>query len=234
MRIAGSTVLITGANRGLGRALAHAALARGATKVYAGARDPDTVDLDGVTPLRLDITDPRSAAEAASSASDVDILINNAGVSTASDLVTGDLDTIRLEMETQFFGTLNMVRAFAPVLKSNGGGAIVNVLSALSWFSIKGANAYAASKAAEWSLTNGVRLELAAQGTTVTGVYLGVVDTDMTKDYDGPKLPTSMVAGTALDGLEAGKIEVLVDQWSADVKAALARDPREFYGAQIA
>ncbi|HEY3466130.1 MAG TPA: SDR family oxidoreductase [Amycolatopsis sp.] len=234
MKIAGARILITGANRGLGNALARAALARGAAKVYAGARNPASVDLAGVTPIGLDITDPASVAAAASAATDVDVLINNAGVSTYTDLVTGDLDTIRFEMETQFFGTLNMVRAFAPVLKANGGGAIVNVLSALSWFSIEGSNAYAASKAAAWSLTNGVRLELAKQGTTVTGVHLGVVDTDMTKDYDGPKLPPSTVADAALDGLEAGELEVLADQWSADVKAALARDPREFYGARIA
>lgn len=234
MKIAGARILITGANRGLGNALARAALARGAAKVYAGARNPASVDLAGVTPIGLDITDPASVAAAASGATDVDVLINNAGVSTYTDLVTGDLDTIRFEMETQFFGTLNMVRAFAPVLKANGGGAIVNVLSALSWFSIEGSNAYAASKAAAWSLTNGVRLELAKQGTTVTGVHLGVVDTDMTKDYDGPKLPPSTVADAALDGLEAGELEVLADQWSADVKAALARDPREFYGARIA
>ena len=234
MKIVGSTVLITGSNRGIGHALARAAVARGAAKVYAGARNPDTIDLDGVTPLRVDITDPQSVAAAASIASDADIVINNAGVSTFSDLVTGDLDAIRLEMETQFFGTLSMVRAFAPVLKSNGGGAIVNILSALSWFSYKGANAYAASKAAAWSLTNGVRLELAGQGTTVTGVFLGAADTDMTKGYDGPTLPASAVADAALDGLEANKIEVLVDEWSADIKASLAQDPRKFYGAQLA
>ena len=233
MKITGSVALVTGANRGIGRQFARLLLERGAAKVYATARKPESVDIPGVETLRLDITDPASIAAAASAAGDVDLLINNAGVTTYTNLVAGDMDKIRLEMDTHFYGTLGMVRAFAPVLATNGGGAIVNVLSALSWFSHDGANAYAAAKAAAWSLTNGVRLELAPQKTLVTGVHLGAADTDMMAGYDGPKTDPADVVRAVLDGVEAGSLEVVVDKWSADVKASLARDPAEFYGQAL-
>ena len=178
--------------------------------------------------LRLDLTDPDSVAAAAAAAGDVTLLVNNAGIATGTNLL-GDLDQVRLEMETHYFGTLSVVRAFAPVLAAGGGGAIVNVLSALSWFSYDGANAYAAAKAAEWSMTNGIRLELAAQGTQVTGIHVGAVATDIMADYDGPKADPADVVRAVLDGLEAGKIEVVVDDWSAMIKATLAGDPADFY-----
>ncbi|RAO34080.1 hypothetical protein PSN13_02947 [Micromonospora saelicesensis] len=129
------------------------------------------------------------------------------------------------------FGTLDMVRAFAPVLGTNGGGGILNVLSAMSWFSYDGANAYGVAKAAEWSLTNGIRLELAGQGTLVTGLHLGSADTDMSAGYHGEKIDPADVVRAALDGVEAGRIEVLADEWSAYVKASLANDPSEFFVA---
>jgi NAD(P)-dependent dehydrogenase (short-subunit alcohol dehydrogenase family) len=229
MQIEGSVALVTGANRGIGRHFAQELRARGAAKVYATARRPELVDLPGVEVLPLDITDPASVAAVAKAAGDVTLLVNNAGISTGADLITGDLATIRLELETHFFGTLHMVRAFAPVLGANGGGAIVNVLSALSWFSYPGANSYSVAKAAQWSLTNGIRLELAAQGTLVTGVHLGAADTEMMGDYDGPKIDPAVVVATTLDGVAAGRLEVVVDDWSAAVKAALAGDPAEFY-----
>jgi NAD(P)-dependent dehydrogenase (short-subunit alcohol dehydrogenase family) len=229
MKISNSIALVTGANRGIGRHLAQQLLERGATKVYATARRPELVDLPGAQVLRLDITDPESVAAAAAAASDVTVLINNAGITTHTNLITGDPARIRLEMDTHFYGTLAMARAFAPVLGANGGGAIVNVLSALSWFSYDGANAYAAAKAAEWSLTNGIRLELRGQGTQVTGVHLGAADTDLMAGYDGPMIDPADVARAALDGVEAEQFEVVVDDWSAHVKASLARDPRDFY-----
>ena len=228
MQLANSTALITGANRGLGRHFAEQLLAWGA-KVYATARRPELIDIPGAQPLQLDITDPASVAAAAAAAQDVTLLINNAGVSTFSNFITGDLGQIRLEMETQYFGTLNVVRAFAPILAVNGGGGILNVLSALSWFSYDGVNAYAAVKAAEWSLTNGIRLELFGQGTQVTGVHLGSADTDMTAGYEGDKLDPALVVHAALAGLAAGQMEVLVDDWSKAIKAALAHDPSAFY-----
>lgn len=225
--------LVTGANRGLGREFARQLRDRGAT-VYAAARRPESVDLDGVRALALDITDPASVAAAAEAAPDVTLVVNNAGVSLGQNLVTGDLGEIRREMDIMFFGTLDVVRAFAPVLARNGGGAVLNVLSALSWFSLPGTGSYSAAKAALWSLTNSVRLELAGQGTQVTGLHLGAADTDMTADYDGPKADPADIVRVALDGLAAGEIEVVADEWSATVKASLAADPAEFYDRLLA
>ena len=227
MKLDGSTALVTGANRGLGKQFARQLVERGA-KVYATARNPEHIDLAGVETLPLDITDSAAVA-AARVASDVTLLVNNAGIATYQNLVTGDLEKIRLELETHFFGTLSMVRAFAPILAANGGGAILNVLSALSWFSYDGANAYSAAKAAQWSLTNGIRLELAVQGTQVTGLHLGAADTDMMAGYDGEMNDPADVVRAALDGIEAGKLEVLIDEDSRQAKAALSADPSEVY-----
>ncbi|AEN10039.1 MULTISPECIES: SDR family oxidoreductase [unclassified Streptomyces] len=229
MQIAGSTALVTGANRGIGRHFAEQLVARGAKKVYATARRPESVDLPGVEVLRLDITDPDSVAAAARAAQDVDLLVNNAGISTYTNLVDGDLDAVHREMDTHFYGTLHVVRAFAPVLAANGGGAILNVLSALSWFSYDGTNAYAAAKAAEWSLTNGVRIELAPRGTLVTGLHLGAADTDIAASYTGEKADPADIARAGLDGVAAGAFEVVADEWSAHVKASLAAAPERFY-----
>ncbi|MFC3495397.1 SDR family oxidoreductase [Glycomyces rhizosphaerae] len=232
MQIQGATALVTGANRGIGRHFAQQLLDRGAVKVYAAARNPESIDLPGVEPIRLDITDPASVAAAAKTAADVTILINNAGISTRENLVVGEESVIRQEMETNYYGPLNTIRAFAPILAAGGGGAILNVLSALSWLSPGGmANAYAASKAAAWSLTNGVRLELAAQGTQVTGLHVGAVDTDMLADMDVPKNDPADVARVGLDAIESGALEVLVDQDTRDIKAALSGDLLALYPA---
>lgn len=228
MKIADSVALVTGANRGIGRHFAEQLLARGA-KVYATARRPHLVDLPGVKVLPLDITDPDSIAAAAAAAPDVSLLVNNAGIATNQNLVTGDRDKIRLEMDTHFFGTLDTIRAFAPVLAANGGGAILNVLSTLSWLSFEGANAYSAAKAAEWSLTNGVRLELAAQRTAVAGLYLSATDTDMVAAFDVKKNDPADVARLALDGIEEGRLEIIADEDTAVVKAALSSDPSALY-----
>lgn len=239
MRLHGATALITGANRDLGRHFAEQLLRRGAAKVYATARRPELVDLPGAEVLPLDITGPASVAAAAAAAGDVDLLINNAGVSLGVNLVDGDLDTIRLTLDTHFYGTLAMIRAFAPVLAGNGGGAILNVLSALSFQSYDGNNAYAVAKSAQWSLTNGVRLELAGQGTLVTGLVFGPTATKTMKAYaekvlKGGALPDGVmndpvdIVRTALDGVEAGKIEILADGFGAAAKASLAGDPRAF------
>jgi NAD(P)-dependent dehydrogenase (short-subunit alcohol dehydrogenase family) len=221
MNIAGRTALVSGANRGLGRALAAELLSRGA-KVYAGARNPDDVDLPDAIPVHLDITSPPSVAAAADVAAEVTILINNAGISTASSLLGGELAKIRLEMETHYFGTLTMIRAFAPIIAANGGGAILNMLSGLSWYSFPGDAGYCAAKSAEWSLTNSLRLQLAEQGTRVSGLHVGYVDTDMVKDVAAPKLDPEIVAETAVDGIAAGDYEILVDEGSRQLQASLA------------
>ena len=222
-----TTALITGANRGLGHHFAAELLARGAT-VYAAAREPATIDLPGVRPVALDVTDPDAVTAAADLAHDVDLLVNNAGISTGAPLL-GDLDAVRAEMDVNFWGALSMARAFAPVLAAIGGGAIVNVASALSWFAAPGAGAYAVSKAANWNMSNALRLELAAQGTQVTSVHLGLADTDMSASLQGPKTDPAVVVRTVLDAVQAGDLEVVVDDWSAMVKASLADDPRAFY-----
>lgn len=231
MNVTDQIALVTGANRGIGRQFVLELLDRGARTVYATARRPETLDFRDprVVPLRLDLLDHNSIVAAAAVAADATLVVNNAGISTGAVLVAGDLAELGREMDTHFWGTLDVVREFAPVLSSNGGGAIVNVLSALSWFSSPAAGGYAAAKAAAWNMTNGVRLELAGQGTLVQGVHLGAADTDLMADYDGPKIDPRDVARRSLDGLAAGSIEVVVDDWSAMVKASLAGDPAAFY-----
>ncbi|BBJ43490.1 short-chain dehydrogenase [Streptomyces antimycoticus] len=230
MDIKNSIALVTGANRGFGRHLAEQLLSRGAAKVYSTARDASTVDLPGVIPLQLDITDPGSVAEAAAAASDVTLLLNNAGVSTHTDFLGGEMENIRLEMETHYFGTLGMVRAFAPVLARNGGGAVLNVLSVLSWLHFPNYGAYSAAKAAAWAMTNVVRQELASQNTDVTALHVGYMDTDMA-DYVDPsdKVDPANVARQALDGIEVRALEVVADGKSRNAKAALSKTLEEVY-----
>ncbi|MEU6024841.1 SDR family oxidoreductase [Micromonospora sp. NPDC047134] len=231
MNIADQIALVTGANRGIGRQFVLELLARGARKVYATARRPETLSFDDprVVPLRLDLLDHDTIRAAAATATDVTVLVNNAGIATGAQLVTGDLTEVRREMDTHFWGTLEMIRQFTPVLAAGGGGAIVNVLSALSWFAAPGTGSYSAAKAAEWNMTNAVRLELAPQGTLVQGVLLGAADTTMSAGYDGPKIEAREVPRLSLDGLEAGSIEVIVDDWTAMVKSSLSGDPAPFY-----
>jgi len=222
MQIETSTALVTGASRGLGRSFA-AELARRGAKVYAAARNPDAVDVPGVIPVRLDITDPASVAEAAAATGDVTLLINNAGSSTGAGLLDGELADIRLELDTHFFGTLAVTRAFAPQLATAaGGGAVLNVLSVLSWVSLPGSGAYSAAKAAQWALTNGLRLQLAAEGIKVTALHVGYMDTDMARHVTSPKLDPAVVAGLALDAVADGQAEVLADDISRQVQQGLA------------
>jgi NAD(P)-dependent dehydrogenase (short-subunit alcohol dehydrogenase family) len=221
MKIAGSTAFVTGANRGLGRAVAAELLARGA-RVYAGARQPDSVDLEGAIPVAIDITDPASVAAAAAAAGDVTILINNAGISTGTSLLTGDYDDVRRELEANYLGPLTVIRAFAPTIANNGGGSILNVLSVLSWISLPGNGAYNAAKSAAWSMTNAVRQELAPQHIRVSGLHVGYIDTDLARGVTAPKNDPAVVAATAIDGIEADSYEILADELSAQVRAGLA------------
>ncbi|KRD07970.1 short-chain dehydrogenase [Mycobacterium sp. Root265] len=216
------TALVTGANRGLGRQFAAELSARGA-KVYAAARRPETVDLPGVIPVQLDITDPESIRRAAEIAGDVTVLINNAGVSTRAGLLDGTMDDIRLEMETHFFGTLQVIRAFAPVIERNGGGAILDVLSVLSWLHPATSGAYSSAKAAAWALTDAVRDELSPKGIQVSALHVGYMDTDMVSYIPADqKTDPAEVARLALDGLFAGDREILADELTRQVKAGLS------------
>nr|WP_322974020.1 SDR family NAD(P)-dependent oxidoreductase [Actinacidiphila oryziradicis] len=188
------------------------------------------IDFADVTPLYLDLLDERSIADAAAAAQDVTLLVNNAGIATGANLLTDDLDMLRQDLETHLFGTLRVIRAFAPALASHGGGAIVNLLSVLSWVATaEGSGSYSVAKAAEWNMTNSVRLELAGQGTLVQGVHLGAADTDMMAGRDAPKIDPADVARASLDGVQVGAIEVLVDAPSRFVKAALSGDPAQLY-----
>ncbi|MGV9557251.1 SDR family oxidoreductase [Streptomyces sp. NPDC003522] len=225
MNINGATALVTGANRGIGRHLAAQLVERGA-KVYAAARRPESIDLDGVEVLALDISDPDAVTAAARTADDVNLLVNNAGIGGGA--LLGDLQAVHAALDVNFWGTLSMARAFAPVLAANGGGSIVNMASSASWFVFPGSSAYAVSKAAVWSMSRALRQEMAGQGTLVTSVHLGAADTDMMKGYDMPKMDPADVARITLDGVEADAVEVVVDEFTEMVKASLSRDPREF------
>ncbi|GIF15989.1 SDR family oxidoreductase [Actinoplanes teichomyceticus] len=222
MELDHAVVLVTGANRGLGRHFAAQLLERGA-KVYAGARNPDSVDLPGAIAVRVDVTDPASVERAVQAAPDVTLLINNAGSGTGQPLIGGDLELIRLEMETHYFGTLTTTRAFAPVIEGNGGGAILNVLSVLSWYHPGALGAYTAAKAAAWALTDAVREQLAPRGITVSALHVGYMDTDMAAAVaDEQKIDPAVVARLALDGVAAGVPEILADDVTRAVKAGLA------------
>ncbi|WAC92621.1 SDR family oxidoreductase [Mycobacterium sp. Aquia_213] len=231
MDIKGSVVLVTGANRGIGAEWVRQLRERGAAKIYAGARALHSVSAaDGVVPIALDVTNRAQVAGAAEQAQDVRIVINNAAVSYRQPLVGGDLDKMRNEFETNVFGLVYVAEAFAPVLKANGGGAIVNALSAVSWFSFPGMAGYSATKSAAWNLTDALRLELQDQGTLVVALHSGAVSTPMGDNFPIDKIDPHQVVTAALDGLQAGDTEVLADDISRVIKSTLTSDPSR-YGA---
>lgn len=226
MQLHNATVLITGANRGIGLAFAREALARGARKVYAGARHPASVTLAGVEPIALDVTDPAAVAAAARHASDVTLVVNNAGIASFGGfLAEGGEASARAHLETNFFGLLRVSQAFAPVLAAHGGGALLNVLSVASWINSPMLSVYGASKSAAWALTNGLRHDLRAQGTQVLGLHMGFVDTDLTRGIEMPKSTPEAIVRRAFDALEAGAEEVLGDELTQQVKRGLSAEP---------
>jgi NAD(P)-dependent dehydrogenase (short-subunit alcohol dehydrogenase family) len=226
--LTGRVALVTGANRGLGAAFVAELLARGATKVYAAARRPESVTVTDprVVPLELDVTDAESIRRAAEAAPDVTVLVNNAGISVNQSLVSGDLAETHREFDTNFWGPVLTTRAFAPGIAANGGGAIVNMHSALSWYAI---GSYSATKAALWSASNSARVELEPQGIQVVGVHVGWVDTDMAANADGYKVPPTQVVAEALDAVAAGDAEAIVGETAQQVKAVLHQDVRVLY-----
>lgn len=226
-QLEGSVVLVTGAQGGLGREFVAQALARGAGKVYASARSPQQWDDPRVVPLRIDVTDEASVAAAAQAATDVTVVVNNAGVHGAGSLLASPVSEVERVFATNVFGALRVAKAFAPALGRNGGGALVDVLSVLSWLAIAGG--YSASKAALWSLTGSLRLELAPQGTQVVGAHLGYTDTPMIAGLDVEKNDPADVVAAIWDAVEAGEPEALVDQVSRDVRAALSGPVEALY-----
>lgn len=220
VNIEGSTVVVTGGQRGLGKAIVAELLQRGVAKVYATARTPQPSADPRVVSVALDVTKPDSVAALANTASDATIVINNAGVLGAPKLLTSDIEEVRAVFETNYFGALRVAKAFAPILADNGGGALVDIHSVLSW--VGGFGGYGDSKAAFWSATNSLRIELEKQGTQVTGVHLSYTETDMTNGFDVPKNDPRQVAREIADGIERGDAEVLADDDTRHIKAALS------------
>jgi NAD(P)-dependent dehydrogenase (short-subunit alcohol dehydrogenase family) len=230
MKLQNAVALVTGANRGLGLAFAKALVAAGA-KVYAAARDPASVKLPGVEAVKLDVISAAEVEALARKLGDVTLIVNNAGIAHGSSfLAPGGIEAQRAELETNFFGPLLLARAFAPALAKNGGGAIVNVLSALSWVSSPAFATYCASKSAAWSLSNGLRHELKAQGTQVLSLHVGYMDTDMVRHVTAPKANPDNVVRDTLVALEAGKSEILADDTSRMVKKGLSAEPGLYLG----
>ncbi|RLP78007.1 SDR family NAD(P)-dependent oxidoreductase [Mycetocola tolaasinivorans] len=224
-----AVVLVTGANGGLGVHFVEQALARGAAKVYATARTPRTWEDPRVTPLRLDVTDPASIAEVLAQTGDTTVLINNAGIEIFGRLIDTTPEALRGIYETNVFGPIALVQAYAPTLAGHGGGAIINVHSALSWFSIPGA--YSSTKSAFWGATNSLRIELAGQGTHVLGAHLGYTDTPMIEHVDAPKGDPADVVANIYAALEAGEHEALADETARGAHASLSAPIAERYAA---
>ncbi|MEU9193181.1 SDR family oxidoreductase [Streptomyces hundungensis] len=218
--VADKVAVVTGGRRGLGAALVDELLERGARKVYSTARSPYVDGRSAVVTAQLEVQSAESVTAFARVATDAEIVFNNAGVLLPSALLAGDLEDAIETFNVNVFGPLRIARAFAPVLAANGGGAFVNMHSVLSW--LAGSGAYGASKAAAWSVTNSLRLELAPQNTQVVGVHAGFIDTDMVSAIERPKATPPEVAVRIVDGLEAGEVEVLADDVTAKVKAALS------------
>jgi NAD(P)-dependent dehydrogenase (short-subunit alcohol dehydrogenase family) len=233
MNIESLHLLITGANRGLGRALVEAALEHGAAKVYAGARDPRQLAevasrfTGRVLPLAIDLTRPDTIASAVAQVSTLDLLVNNAGRYSPGLLTQAELDDIHGDMETNFFGTLAVTRACLPLLERSGRRpAIANILSIAALASMPRVGGYSASKAAALSLTQALRGELARKGIRVHGVFAGPVDTDMARDLTVPKTPPAEVARAILDGIEAGNEDIFLDPMSRQVASAWTGSPK--------
>jgi NAD(P)-dependent dehydrogenase (short-subunit alcohol dehydrogenase family) len=220
VNIKGSTVVVTGGQRGLGKAIVAEFLEQGAAKVYATARSPKPSDDPRVVSVPLDVTDAESVAALAATAKDADIVVNNAGVLGGTQLLTADIEEVRAVFETNYFGALRVAQAFAPILAENGGGALVDIASVLSW--VAGFGAYGDSKAAIWSLSNSLRIELEKQGTLVTTAHLGYTDTEMTTGFDVPKNSPRDVARQIVAGVQNGDAEVLADELTRQIKSALS------------
>ena len=236
MQIENKTVLLTGANRGLGGALLADLLQRGVKKVYAGTRTPLTHADARVVPLALDITDPAQIRAAAERATDVDLLINNAGVNTAWRLLECDPAALQHDFAVNFHGAVSVMRAFAPVLVANAESAMLNILSVAAFAPMPMMGGYAASKAAQWSAVQSLRNQLRDKRVHVHAAFPGAIDTDMMKDFDIPKSSPDDIARNVLDGVAAGTEDIGPDGMSSELLALYARDPRaakQFLGSLL-
>lgn len=231
MNIRNSVVLVTGANRGIGRAFVESLLDRGASHVYAGARrlsDLDwtrSLDSSRITPIELDVTLPASIESAAAQIPGISLLINNAGVLDFGSVLDAPLDAFRRNLDVNFYGPLQTSRAFAPALAANH-GAVVNVLTVVALASMPSFGVYNASKSAAWSLTQSLRADLARRGVKVFAVFPGPVDTDMARGIEMSKATPLSVANEVLDGIEAGAEDIFPDPVSKQVFSAWSRDPK--------
>lgn len=226
MKIRNSVAFVTGANRGLGLALVHELVALGAKTVYAGMREIEDLDLAGVVPIRIDVTDPDSLEAAVARCKDTTLLINNAGIARlmGSPLEEGAIEMSREIMETNYYGVIRASQAFVPVIRANGGGAVINVLSDAAWISRPVLAAYSATKAAAWSFTNALRAEQRGKNIQVLGLHVGFMDTDMTNGFEMKKVQPRAVAELTLAALEAGQDEILADEGTRAIKESLSRE----------
>jgi NAD(P)-dependent dehydrogenase (short-subunit alcohol dehydrogenase family) len=227
MQLEGSVAFVTGSNRGLGRAFVEELLKRGVRRVYAASRGGAAHGDERVVAVRLDVTDPAQVREAAAAAADVELLVNNAGSNTAHSVLQMDPASLRRDFEVNVHGTLEVTRAFVPVLSAAKQAAIANILSVLALANMPMVGGYAASKAALWSLTQALRAELRGRGIRVHGAFPGAIDTDMTRGFEMPKASPQGVAAAVLDGVVAGHDDIATDPMSSDVLDLFARDPRE-------
>jgi NAD(P)-dependent dehydrogenase (short-subunit alcohol dehydrogenase family) len=231
MKIQGKTALVTGANRGLGRSIVAALLARGARRVYATARRQEllrelvALAPDRVVTLALDVTSEASVRAAAERAGDVTLLLNNAGVLASFSLSASTLADIERDMAVNFYGVLATARAFAPILERHRPGALINVLSVAALAGMPKLGGYSASKAAAFSLTQSLRSELAPRGISVHGVFPGPIDTDMVRGFEMPKTSPEQVARAMLDGIEADAPYILPDPAALSFHAEWSHDP---------
>ena len=229
--IEGAAALVTGGNRGFGRAIVDELLDRGAAKVYATSRSAHESHDERIVPLVLDVSDDDSVVAAACEAPDVSIVVNNAGITLSTPVLSASLHDIQSELDTNLFGTIRVARAFGPILARHSASSLVNVLSVLSWLSY--GTGYEISKAAAWSATNSMRLRLRPQGTTVTALHVAYMDTDMTAHIQAPKADPRDIARQTADAILTGRYEILADETTRTVKSHLSQDLTDLY-AQLA
>lgn len=228
MKLDNKIIFVTGANRGIGKAIVEALLKQPVKKIYAAARDSKSLTFADkrVVAVALDITNRKQIEAAAALANDSDILINNAGALSFAGVVTGDLKELTRDMEVNYFGTLSMVNAFAPVIAAKGSGAIANVISIVGLASMAGIGGYSASKAALFSATQAMRAELKAKNISVHGIFPGPIDTDMAKEFTVEKTSAAVTAENIIAGIIADQEDIFPDPTSANLSELWAKDPK--------